>query len=38
VEHCGVNVERIMLPIILEVGRRPQLSEQLFEFAKWGNP
>lgn len=33
-----MNVERILLPIIRQIGQRPQLSKQLFRFAKWGDP
>lgn len=33
-----MNVERVMLPIIRQIGTRPRLSKQLFRFAKWGDP
>jgi hypothetical protein len=33
-----MNVEPVMLPIVRGIRRHPRLSNQLFRFAKWGDP
>ncbi len=37
-QQWSVNVEQFILPVVRQVGRRPNLSKRLFRFAKWGDP